>query len=651
MMQPLVLTPRPIKNEHFLGYLLRVSEENGYASPAEILRYAGINSLRMQSIRMPFEKLIPILNRDPEELKAASFVIDEMKPRSMKCKVANQIIHSNYIQKKNARFCPLCVAEKGFIESYWGLRFAIGCPTHERFAISVCPQCDKKITWQRKGLLTCLCGFDLSTIKGSPIEDPKMLGILGMLRTKYSGVDPLCDTVLPSKQAPSLIPLPNLDLSLILSLINTLGNYVSSVSEGNSEQGALETVANALADWPVGFHSYLKSIKNDEHFHPKKQHAKLRNLFFQPWSDSHEFTLMRDEFISFDLQDGNDAAIASRPLNASDHASSIIGPTGLARIIGVQPSEIRNLVKHGYLHPTMIANGNASSLAFEITDDLPRKTNHRCYARKEAAKMIGVPSNFLEKLREKGIYTLRHIPDNLCSYHELDIKALSNALLRLPTPRHPKPYCPEEHITLSELLKRKNIWGHKHFTYEFFIGLLKEIFCSSGRLSNIPGELYFNKHKIRLLTIEHYASIDFTYGIKYTAEVLDTNPECVYRLIKFGMLKCKTTKGPRRITHDSLWKFSRQYLFLDSIAQSLNWTTRSLLHMARAAHAQLLLVPINKKGSTNRWFIPKDELHKLFPTGYIHIHNTPSTSFHTALIQLKKTMHQGQDPIQLRKEV
>jgi len=649
-MQPLVITPGPIKDEHFLGYLLRVSEENGYASPAEILRYVDINSLRMQSLRMPTDKLIPMLNRSPEELKAASFVIDDMKSRAMKYKVANQVVYSNYIEK-SARFCPLCVAEKGFIESYWGLRFAIGCPIHERFAISICPQCNKKITWQRKGLLTCLCGFDFSTIRGAPIQDSNMLGILNVIRVKYLGIASPCDKAAAVKPASSLIPLPNLDLNMLLYLINILGNYVSAGSERNSERDALETAANALADWPNGFHSYLRYIKNNEHFHPKKQHDKLRRFFFQSWSDDHELTLMRDEFISFDLQDTNDATIPSRRINTTDQLSNITGPTGLARIIGVQPSEIRNLVKHGYLHPTMIANGNASRLVFEITDDLPRKTNHRCYTIKEAAKMIGVPSGFLEKLREKGVYALRHIPDNLYSYHELDIKALSNALLRLPTPRHPKPYCPEEHITLLEVLKRKNIWGHKNFTYEFFVGLLKEIFCSSGRLSNIPSELYFNKHKLRLLTIEHYASIDSTYGIKYAAEVLDTNPACVYRLIKFGMLKCKTTKGPRRITHDSLWNFSRKYLFLDSIAQSLSWTTRSLLHMARAAHAQLLLVPINKEGSTNRWFILRDDLHKIFPDGYIHIRNRPSRNFHTTLTELKKTIHLGQDPIQLRKEI
>ncbi|MEY4483628.1 MAG: hypothetical protein RL693_1080, partial [Verrucomicrobiota bacterium] len=54
---PLVVTPNPIEGESLLGYLLRVSEVNGYPSPTWITNQCGIPYDQFYKKRMDLEKL------------------------------------------------------------------------------------------------------------------------------------------------------------------------------------------------------------------------------------------------------------------------------------------------------------------------------------------------------------------------------------------------------------------------------------------------------------------------------------------------------------------------------------------------------------------------------------------------------------------
>ena len=80
----LVRTPLPNNYESLLGYVLRISEENGYQSPAEIAQLAGMSAKHVKSRYLPVRKLAPIvgLNAQELELAAKALPIDEKYPRA-----------------------------------------------------------------------------------------------------------------------------------------------------------------------------------------------------------------------------------------------------------------------------------------------------------------------------------------------------------------------------------------------------------------------------------------------------------------------------------------------------------------------------------------------------------------------------------------
>jgi len=69
----LVRTPAPHNDESLLGYMLRVSEENGYQSPVDIARLAGMSAQHVKSRHLPVRKLAPIVGLDSQELKNINF--------------------------------------------------------------------------------------------------------------------------------------------------------------------------------------------------------------------------------------------------------------------------------------------------------------------------------------------------------------------------------------------------------------------------------------------------------------------------------------------------------------------------------------------------------------------------------------------------
>lgn len=111
--QPLVITPSPVTGESVLGFILKASEVNGYASPMKLLHYAGMDDNEARSARPPLDKLAPLFGKTSEELKAAGLDnISECKGRYVE--VMGHNIPSMFTSCKHASLCIECVKENGY---------------------------------------------------------------------------------------------------------------------------------------------------------------------------------------------------------------------------------------------------------------------------------------------------------------------------------------------------------------------------------------------------------------------------------------------------------------------------------------------------------------------------------------------------------
>lgn len=163
----LLSTSRPKADENLFGYIIRLTERNGYDTPSWILNSARLNDQQLcqtgallfkshqnlkilaQLARVNLSDLVPLTY--PRVTAPISTPLHLFFGASLpQC-----VIRARYPQ-----ICPKCLLETGHCHRIWDLIFVTTCPVHRCMLIDVCPNCDSRITWLRNSVSICRCKFD-----------------------------------------------------------------------------------------------------------------------------------------------------------------------------------------------------------------------------------------------------------------------------------------------------------------------------------------------------------------------------------------------------------------------------------------------------------------------------------------------------------
>ena len=70
------------------------------------------------------------------------------------------------LYKQKSKVCPCCLAEKPYCRKIWNLIPLTVCPIHHCLLLDICPQCDRKIRWDRNSVNDCkYCQLDWRSIQ------------------------------------------------------------------------------------------------------------------------------------------------------------------------------------------------------------------------------------------------------------------------------------------------------------------------------------------------------------------------------------------------------------------------------------------------------------------------------------------------------
>lgn len=243
MTHPLVCTPAIRPKESLLGYVLRLSEANGYERPGWFLTKTGRGHHVIRAVLNPEVLARQLGLSDTSALVPLGYADDAGNPVLL-----GRPIGLGHLRLYAPKFCPLCVAERGHIEALWDCVAVTACPRHRTPLAARCPRCRNRITWDRPGLLTCPCGADLHTVPSTTWSTEACAELSGYVAAAlgYSGSPLRSELGFPTH----LAEMPLYDL---LWFIRTLGRRYQ-LARGNRRRttfGAIvESAAAALADWP-----------------------------------------------------------------------------------------------------------------------------------------------------------------------------------------------------------------------------------------------------------------------------------------------------------------------------------------------------------------------------------------------------------------
>ena len=572
VIQPLVATPRHYKFESLKGYILRLSEANGYHTPTIMLSGTGMTNGEMISIIPPIENLAPLFNLSIKEICRLGYQRPSGSSSAKQIWLHNHLLPTYYLNIKTSKVCTECILESGFIESFWDIKYAIACPKHNRYLIKACPACKKQLSWFRPGLLKCGCGCDLSLFKGNKLNNEAVIGLLAFLRNQLHR-QPHNYQLLKQRLGFPVEHLVSLTLPELLSIIvrfeNKGGHSMRAFADQSEyqEEVTLANVSQALENWPEGLYQYLNSFNqgkvSTKGFGLRKQFESFYGSLFKSDIPQEKIAFIKDAFIKFGLEKWKKAYVTHKLDSGVGQRNQVVGIYGLASALGVMTSTANRIASQELIPTSLITYNGRTRKLFDISKGVPFEASvGESFTVRKAAALLSLPVSVLKVLREQGIYQVRHIANPMAAYHELDLNAFRDKLLACRATNSRK--LTDDLITFKQVMLMKA--GAGIVKASFIRAILIGELLSIGSIDENIEAILFKKHDVMRFMEESKQMLLGLITVATAARQLHCDPKVVKNLYRDGMLSGNQKSNGLFINKDSLDLFNQRYVSCAAIA-------------------------------------------------------------------------------------
>jgi hypothetical protein len=598
----LVRHPPPHPTESLMGYLLRLSEQNGYCTPWSLCVLAGMKQNEFRTSSLSFKKLAAISSRPHSELEILAFSAPPNQPRWARL-LGNPVVPTD-LDVTSPRLCPQCVAEKGFIEAHWHLRLMIACPIHLRLAAVTCPVCRRRLRWFRPGLLECECGGSLSD-ELPPAVSQTEGSLLAAIRNRALGG--ISDSGNPARLP--LNQLMTMNLRSILSMVRTLGRYrlMANATPSGSDQLQIAFAATeVLREWPANFIQLLHDLgkafpANISGGVGKQFEGIYRALFRNKAIDLREQTdFLKSAFLDFGINhwgrgfvDRKLMALASGP-----ERRRFVTQSEFAARLGIQPRTVARLLKSHEISADRVRCGSADRIIIDADHNLTHGTQPGKILRdRTAARRLGLPVPVLLRLRSTGEFDARNLSTTRPGWHEKDVEAFKQKFLALLRSPSGTAFDSGKTITLIAIMQNRHLSSvvKADLIRTLLSKELPALASSDGMIVKTELDLHLYKRWAENARSQEAGK---TRTPTEVAKYLQCDRGTVPGLMGLGLLKGIRTAVGLRIYDDSLRQFNQEYVSLASQARRVGQSTRALMRRCEKDCVQMLLVPVVRRAGS-----------------------------------------------------
>jgi len=156
----LLVRPKPEKGESFIGYVVRLTELNGYDTPSWILSLCGIDYMELQwkftfvfSLSDKLRNLAELTENPITNLTSLLYLPTGSRERygiEDEYNFNGAFLNRSIIRPHCPKICPKCLKESAYARRVWDCSLVTACPIHECKLIDVCPKCKSRIRCVRK---------------------------------------------------------------------------------------------------------------------------------------------------------------------------------------------------------------------------------------------------------------------------------------------------------------------------------------------------------------------------------------------------------------------------------------------------------------------------------------------------------------------
>jgi hypothetical protein len=282
----LLRTCRPFEDESLLGFLLRLAERNRYLSPSWIVEHIQGCYLSPKAIMQGA--------LDLKKLSDLSFIPEEDLQNLVYWPVPEHDGLKNlflggtlprYLLSDASRVCPECLREAPYARNIWDFALYTACPIHKTHLISICPSCGEHLSWFRKSVHLCSCGYDLRLM---PAENriASDFAISEHLLSLAEGQAPGDPSILAGLNLGDFSTLVTFFAGQIAGFTDSTGKRLISLPEAQRHL-LLESAYRLFHRWPNEFFDFLEQHRGTL-FYDKFYRSGLQKDFGTLYSGLYE---------------------------------------------------------------------------------------------------------------------------------------------------------------------------------------------------------------------------------------------------------------------------------------------------------------------------------------------------------------------------
>nr|WP_225589698.1 TniQ family protein [Pseudoxanthomonas sp. PXM01] len=258
----MVATPLPNDRETAIGYVLRLTQANGYRSP---------------TMFMPKGESAYFINRGGSEqmLQTVAGLTAEQAQRLAITKepegyrVMGQLLKARELLLDHHRICPACVEEDGIFDASWHLRCMSHCAKHGLPLIDHCEVCHKGLSMARPGVGVCRCQWLLMCNERPEPCSHQLRAVMQGIRSR------LFENRTVAQPTRALPHFEGLDLGSFLTLIRALHKHVAvqqglTIGERRMREEIMEVVARAMHAFKKGLGAVQAILQDGKALVPGK---------------------------------------------------------------------------------------------------------------------------------------------------------------------------------------------------------------------------------------------------------------------------------------------------------------------------------------------------------------------------------------------
>ncbi|MCG8988814.1 TniQ family protein [Delftia acidovorans] len=490
---------------------------------------------------------------------------------------------------RRMRVCPSCVAESPWIRPLWRLKVVTACPLHGITLVQHCRRCHEPVRLNTALTGACGCGlhYRASAHQVGSAERALMRAIDDSLHgagNLVSGDLALwMNTAEWSKllrYAGRLIQGPTLEHP----------GQIAALEDLDVARGIVQGTLALLQDWPDAYWRCLQKFVDAAPWDGsiRRVFTPLYTVIYQRLPEP-AFQFLRDGFETFLLEHWRGELCgrhrAFRPETLQNHPRK--GLAKLAREAGMGRSLLKRLVHNDYLpgirFRSLSGQGRETITvnASQVAELLPDRAAYRDL--KSTAQLLGLKRSRLRQFVALGILQADCRPDwSRRSHWHFHKAALQDfiARLRMLSTGEALGSC----VTLGEVLQFWQLAPQE----------LRALFDAlwSGELplrmteNTVISAMVLDGNRTRSWLEDHRRRTIPWLTPTQASQLLEVKEQVVYELIGKHLLVADLVSGGRsmlkRIQHDSLKAFQRDYVSLSTLAKAAGTTATALLTMLPA---------------------------------------------------------------------